>query len=172
MRLFLYGTLMDPEIFALVVRQEISNAMREPAILAGYRRGRVKGETYPSLVAAPQKSVTGVAVSDLSDESIDRIRFFEGREYVIERVAVRLTATARDVSALAFVATPDTAVAVNDWEFSAWCASPAKARDVRLTRAWMKLYGEHAYDDPALDAQWSRLCAADAREHGASEPFG
>ncbi len=77
--LFTYGTLMDSDVFALVtgVSRQGNNAM-----LPGYRRYTVIGESYPAIVPSENETVDGVLYDDLSDESIKKLDQFEGDEYL------------------------------------------------------------------------------------------
>lgn len=166
MRCFFYGTLMDPELLALVVGREVPGRDTEPAVLPGFRRVRVRGATFPALIAAPEAHVEGLAVSGLTERDIDRARFYEGDEFTLESVMITLREWNRTVGAAAFFRT--TAVEVVDaaWSLSAWRAAPAWQRDLRLTRQWMELYGRYAADDPALNEIWQSMLSVEDGDAG------
>jgi gamma-glutamylcyclotransferase (GGCT)/AIG2-like uncharacterized protein YtfP len=87
MNLFVYGTLMFPEIRSAVGGQRLP---APPAILPGYRREGVRGEAYPAIIRDPRGSVTGVLLRGVGRAALRRIDAFEGREYVRRMHRVRL----------------------------------------------------------------------------------
>jgi gamma-glutamylcyclotransferase (GGCT)/AIG2-like uncharacterized protein YtfP len=76
--LFAYGTLMWPEVLEQVVGRRLSG---EFAVLSGYRRLRVKGESYPVIVPSAADSVEGIMYRGLNAREIRRLDLFEGKEY-------------------------------------------------------------------------------------------
>jgi gamma-glutamylcyclotransferase (GGCT)/AIG2-like uncharacterized protein YtfP len=87
MNLFTYGTLMWPEVMKAVSGRRPAG---EDAVLAGYRRLRVKGEVYPVIVPSADDSVEGLLYRGLDEEALRRLDRFEGEEY--ERVEVQVGA--------------------------------------------------------------------------------
>lgn len=86
--LFVYGTLLCPEIWALVVGPRPT---REAARLAGYRRAPVRGEVYPGIVpAGPESFVDGAVHRGLAPALVAALDVYEGAMYRRERVRVRL----------------------------------------------------------------------------------
>lgn len=171
MRCFFYGTLMDPDLLAVVIGRAVPAGDREPAALAGYRRVRVRAASFPALVPAVSERVEGLAVGRLSAQELDRARFFEGEEYALESVRITLRGPEREVPARAFVRTAALQVLDAAWSFADWRASPTRRRDLALTRKWMALYGRYAPDDPALDAIWEELALAEG-DDAADRPKG
>lgn len=162
MRCFFYGTLMDPDLLAVVIGRAVPEGDREPAALAGYRRVRVRGASFPALVPAPSERIEGVTIGRLSAQEVGRARFFEGEEYALESVRITLRGPEREVPARAFLRTAALEVLDAAWSFADWRASPTRRRDLALTRKWMALYGRYAPDDPALDAIWRAMVSAEA----------
>jgi gamma-glutamylcyclotransferase (GGCT)/AIG2-like uncharacterized protein YtfP len=78
MNLFTYGTLMDPEVWARVAREE---CVRRPAVLHGYEARRLRGVTWPGLVAAPGISTRGLLYLNVSAEAMARLDAYEDRCY-------------------------------------------------------------------------------------------
>lgn len=73
----------------------------KPAILHGYQRRRVKGADYPGIIPASSttttttsssssSSVLGTLVTSLTASDIRQLDYFEGSEYIKERVTVRI----------------------------------------------------------------------------------
>ena len=90
MRLFLYGTLLDPTVWA---RRAGVNRPALPAILFGWRRVGLRASPYPTLRRGG--SVAG-AVRDVSATTLQRLIAYEGPRYRLTRVVV---ATARGKTA-------------------------------------------------------------------------
>jgi gamma-glutamylcyclotransferase (GGCT)/AIG2-like uncharacterized protein YtfP len=86
MNLFVYGTLMWPEIMAEVIGRKMDG---RPAVLHDVRRFRVKDQVYPSLVTDPGFTVEGVVYTGLSDAELAALDRFEGPEYDRREVTVQ-----------------------------------------------------------------------------------
>ena len=59
MRFFFYGTLLDPDVTALVLGRRLPPAAFVPASLPGHARRRAKGVSYPILVRDPRGAGAG-----------------------------------------------------------------------------------------------------------------
>ena len=82
-RLFVYGTLTDPDICSgLLGRLPVS----VPAVLRHHVRHEVRGEAYPAVVAKRGGVVRGLVYGDLTLAELDMLDAYEGGEY--ERVEV------------------------------------------------------------------------------------
>ncbi len=86
---FVYGTLQIPEVFQAVTGRL---APAEPARLAEHARYRLKGLTYPGLVAEPGAETEGLLFRRLGPEEVARLDAFEDDFY--ERPAVSVTTLA------------------------------------------------------------------------------
>lgn len=106
------GTLMAPQVLHKVIhgRPDPEPWQKDlltfkPAVLHGYRRHRVRWATYPGVIPASESaldsesgseastrpsSVLGVVVSGLTDGDIYRLDQYEGDEYEMQPVKVRL----------------------------------------------------------------------------------
>ena len=60
----------------------------EPAILHGYRRGRVRGKSYPGITPCPDRQVNGALLSDIDRDEILLLDAFE--DILYERIPVRV----------------------------------------------------------------------------------
>ena len=99
MNLFVYGTLMDPEIMTSVAG-EVGNG--QAARLSGYVRRRVSGELYPAIVPQPGSVVDGLLYARLSPAILEKLDCFEGKDYLRRTVLVEL-AEGRRVAAQVYV---------------------------------------------------------------------
>eukprot|EP00977_Amphora_coffeiformis_P006023 scaffold1294_cov167-Amphora_coffeaeformis.AAC.4 len=96
--LFVYGTLMAPEVMQTLVSRL---PPCRPATLAGYSRHPVAGYAFPGIVAsekikdsaARQTSVPGLLFTDLTHDELAILDWFEDREYTRTQVSVTSTTT-------------------------------------------------------------------------------
>ncbi len=84
MRLFIYGTLLDPARLSRFAGRAVPLL---PARLAGWRRVRLRGTPYPTLVRA-RGGVEG-AVIEVGAAALRRLRAYEGPRYRERVVSVR-----------------------------------------------------------------------------------
>lgn len=75
---FVYGSLMFDDVWNRVVQHRYN---KQSAILSGYKRLSVKGETYPGLIKSFNNSVTGVIYHNVTARDIKRLDRFEGEYY-------------------------------------------------------------------------------------------
>ena len=85
MNIFAYGTLMIPEVMYAVTTREFrfKNAM-----LRGYVRFTVKGESYPGIIPVTDAATEGIIYFDVDKLSLARLDAFEGDLY--QRTPVRV----------------------------------------------------------------------------------
>ena len=88
MNLFVYGTLMFPEVWRRVAGGE---HRRQSATLRNYAAYRVRGEPYPVLAPAPGATVSGAIVYGVEDDVLTRLDAYEGDLYV--RIDVEVATT-------------------------------------------------------------------------------
>jgi gamma-glutamylcyclotransferase (GGCT)/AIG2-like uncharacterized protein YtfP len=85
--IFTYGSLMFPQVWQSVVRRQYRSV---PAILAGYSRFAIAGETYPGMVAQSGGSVRGVVYFDVDADDTAALDMFEGHQYRRDSVTAQL----------------------------------------------------------------------------------
>ncbi|MBK8175725.1 MAG: gamma-glutamylcyclotransferase [Rhodospirillales bacterium] len=119
MRLFFYGTLIDPEILQAVLRRRVDRSCRCRAVLAGYRRVFRRGAVYPVLVPADGARVEGVLVHRLSARDVARLSAYEGKDYRLAPISVNLGA-GRSVSAQAFLPVEGCEPTSIEWRPAYW----------------------------------------------------
>ena len=78
MKIFVYGTLLIPSVMYAVTAREFCF---KNAILRGYARFTVKGESYPGIIPATDAVTEGVIYFDVDESSLERLDAFEGDLY-------------------------------------------------------------------------------------------
>jgi len=101
-RFFFYGTLMDLDLLRMVLGRDLAAAALRPAILTGYRRGIIRGRSYPMLVPRAHGSVDGVLARDFDEADALRLTWYEHDHYDIRLCRPRLACGLR-VAAWTFV---------------------------------------------------------------------
>jgi len=87
MRLFLYGTLLDPDVLARRAGTPGLGARMVPATLPGYRRVRMGTTPWPTLRRDPAHIVPGAVVT-IGSAALRRLSAYEGPRYRLIPVAV------------------------------------------------------------------------------------
>jgi len=85
MNIFTYGTLMIPDVMYAVTTRKFRF---KNAILRGYARFTVKGESYPGIIPVTGAVTEGIVYFDVDALSLDRLDAFEGDLY--QRTPVRV----------------------------------------------------------------------------------
>jgi hypothetical protein len=112
MRVFLYGSLMDPAVFARAAGTAALLAAARPALLAGWRRVTLRGTPFPTLVTASAEAVDGLVV-DLPAPLLPPLHAYEGALYRF--LPVRVLSDGRRLAARAWIARPDRADQRRPW---------------------------------------------------------
>jgi len=92
MNIFTYGTLMLPSVMTAVTAREFRF---NPAILKGYARFTVKGESYPGIIPATDAVTKGIIYFYVDERSFERLDQFEGSLY--QRTPVRVETEEREI---------------------------------------------------------------------------
>ena len=87
--LFVYGTLLVPEIMQLVTGQR---HFYQSACLHDYARYTVRGKHYPGITHQPGQQVQGVLYMNVSPAAWQRLDSYEDHFYVREQVEVQIVA--------------------------------------------------------------------------------
>jgi len=151
--LFVFGTLMDPEVLGIVCEAATGRAVTEPAVVENRARRWVVDDHYPVLVAAPGESVAGLLVHGLDERAHERVVFFEGEEFVLEPIVVRGGADGRGrlIEACFFAHTGCEAVSDMRWELADWQAN-VKSDTLLRIRRYMDCFGVMGVAE--ADAYW------------------
>jgi gamma-glutamylcyclotransferase (GGCT)/AIG2-like uncharacterized protein YtfP len=76
---------MYDEVLNPVLRGKVK---KENAILSGYRRVKIHGESYPGLIEDSSHHVEGILLSNLSHSNLKQLDIFEGDYYERQKVSV------------------------------------------------------------------------------------
>ena len=79
--LFVYGSMRDDDVRALVLGCAHREVRAEPAWMRDAAVAQVPGESYPYLVSVEGAHAPGEVLYGLDETGLDRIHFFEGDEY-------------------------------------------------------------------------------------------
>jgi gamma-glutamylcyclotransferase (GGCT)/AIG2-like uncharacterized protein YtfP len=94
---FVYGTLLDDDVRALVLGRGAPAGPATPASLSGFRRVPVAGHSFPALIADPRGRVEGALIAGVGIAEAARLSYFEGPEYqALRRPVERAEGTAGD----------------------------------------------------------------------------
>jgi len=138
---------MDADVLQLVSGMDISELSLQPAVVHGFNRRLVQGESFPVLVTASESSVSGLLVWGLSDTAMRRTQFFEGEEYILNQIQVyglpgsHASMSSSELIDAVFFA--DNGVFIlddKDWSFHAWRVRYKDEFIQRLT-SYMGLFG-------------------------------
>ena len=151
--LFVYGSMRDADVRALVLGSDRPEVRAEPAWMPGATAARVPGESYPHLVPSEGGRAPGEVLYGLGETCLDRIRFFEGDEYALVECVVE-RASGERIAAVHFggVAIPPAPVAA--WSLEQWQASE-KARFLSMARKYMA--GWRRGTRAEAEALWQRM---------------
>lgn len=125
--LFFFGTLCDPALRAVVLGRR--DVVAEPAVLPGFQRCAVQGESFPVLVPSAQAAVEGVVCLGLEAEDLARLSYYEGGfGYGPQALPVQHQGQTRD--ALVYLAARGTWQAEGPWDLAHWQkkCGPAQCR--------------------------------------------
>jgi hypothetical protein len=135
MRFFVYGTLLDRDVTALVLGRRLPPQAFKPAILSGHARWRAKGASYPVAVPDPRGEVVGAIVGGLSSRDVDCLSAFEGPGYRVVPLKVRSQGTL--VSVAVFEPVVSRLQPSGDlWDLARWQRHHKRAFVARLRRAF------------------------------------
>lgn len=107
MKIFLYGTLMDPAGFGYCAGRPLRTAP-VPAVLPHYRRVHLRGARYPTLRRARGHAVHGV-IMRVNADMLVRLQAYESLRY--RQIHVRLRTPGGPVRARCFMGDAPTRIA-------------------------------------------------------------
>ncbi len=145
MTYFFFGTLRDRDMLDLVVGRHVADGDVEPGTLPRVRLLRVADEAYPALVPHAESRVEGVRVTGLTVAEVERIAWFEGKEYALRTVDV-VRADGGRATAQVHVASETLELVDEDWDFARWRRTE-KDLVMTLAREHMALRGRVSLDE-------------------------
>ena len=158
--LFVYGSMRDEDVRALVLGCDRLEVRAEPAWMRDAAVVRVPGESYPYLVSVEGVRAPGEVLYGLDETCLDRTRFFEGDEYAFVECAVERAGGER-IAAMHFGGVAIAQAPVVEWSLEQWQATE-KARFLSMTRAYMATWRRATRTE--AEALWHRMLG----EHHAS----
>jgi gamma-glutamylcyclotransferase (GGCT)/AIG2-like uncharacterized protein YtfP len=87
MDIFVYGTLMLPEIWFKVTKEKNDC---DRALLNGYSRSKLIGEVYPGIFEKKGCAVSGIIYYNVSCFAVNKLDIFEGEKYRRTKVVVNI----------------------------------------------------------------------------------
>jgi hypothetical protein len=81
-----------------ISKHSVQTITQTPAILHNHQRSRVRHCDYPGVVPSEKHSVRGTYVTGLTDGDIYRLDMFEGSQYSLQTVRVRLLKSEGDAA--------------------------------------------------------------------------
>lgn len=127
MRFFFYGTLMDPDVRAIVLGRETALSMHvRDAVLFDWERRATSGVSYPIVQHRPGEHINGLIVSGLDTMSRRALVAYEGPFFQLMRVNAYVANGARE--ALVFVPAPESPLAPEPatWSYPNWVLTHKK----------------------------------------------
>ncbi len=157
--LFIYGSLMDPELLALVIGRATDGFRFEAASVHGFIRLRARNESFPILVPHAGGRVEGVLVFNLTAADVARLQFYEGLGYEGSWYSLEvLPVECRGEVLSAQVYLPTAHLTADDavWDFDAWAAAE---RDLFIAMVHEKMSQYGRMSAAESDALWPQLKA-------------
>lgn len=120
-RFFFYGTLLDADLQAAVIGRAVPSDALAAASIAGFRRVRAAGQTYPILIpGVGADRVDGAIASGFTYQEIERLVAYEGEGYALTTLSARL-AEGGTTTVQVFLPVAGALKASNEpWDFARW----------------------------------------------------
>jgi gamma-glutamylcyclotransferase (GGCT)/AIG2-like uncharacterized protein YtfP len=115
---FVYGTLRDPDLLALLLGRPLSGEARLAAVAPGYRAVAWGDRPYPALIVAPGGAAEGLVLTDISSFEAELLDAYEGDEY--RRAVLPVLIEAELHEALAYLPITPPPAAAPDWRLGDW----------------------------------------------------
>jgi ADP-ribose pyrophosphatase len=156
MTLFLYGTLLNDDVFATVAGPGDGRAVRSAATLADHAVDRVEGSVLPMLVTRPGGTANGVVWTGLTPRQRDRLDLYEvAFGYRLAEVTVVVEGQG-PVTALAYFPPVDQVSSGGAWSLGDWNRTHAR---VAVLAARELDAHEPPLSGPEMVRQWPMIAA-------------
>lgn len=116
--LFVYGTLQDADVLALVLGRPLPRAAMRPASAPGHDVVHYPGRTYPALRRAPGQTAAGLLLENLGAGDLALLDAFEGEEY--RRTPLEVHAAGATVAAEAYSPAIEVPANALPWSLADW----------------------------------------------------
>lgn len=137
MKLFVFGTLRDEEIFKAVTHADLKELQEEgEAFLEGYGAYYVEGENYPGLKTRAGHKQSGI-ILNLSQPLMDcLIRYEDPEDYALEKVMVNKEGEMVEV--FIFLNKSNLTLTNVEWSLERFYESGEKSKVLAMVSHWMK----------------------------------
>ena len=158
-RYFFFGTLMDRDVLELVVDRPVAAGALQPARLDGFRRVRVRNDSFPMLLEDRRACVDGMVFRSERELDDQRILFFEDYDYALE--PCRPVTVDGPVDAMFCGIDPSVDASDDPWTLEAW-AIRYKTAFLELSTTYMACFGRMTPEEaePVWEEGRQRLVAA------------
>lgn len=163
MRLFLYGTLLDPDVRRIILPHLHRTLELQPAELRGFRRVAARDGDYPVLIPHPAARVRGHLAEGVDLPGLARAAYFEGALY---QPALRTVRNAKNRSVQTWLFLPTDARRQGSrkaWDLRHW-QRRRKRRLLLIAKQWMAEFGAKGFSGGDLSWQGRRTLLRLARE--------
>lgn len=150
--LFVFGTLLDPDLVSVVIGSDISGFRTEPARVHGQKAVRAAHAAYPILVEHPEAVTHGLLIHGLTDEQVERIAFYETHEYELSGIHVHRAE--EPVHARAFFSIDAVIPSEDLWRLAEWQRQHKK---LALVEAELALGHFGTLDLAQISAHWPEI---------------
>ena len=118
--LFIYGTLLAPEVLRLLVPREVPH---QRALLRGYVRRRLHGVVFPGIEPRQGENTAGLLLAGVTRAEMQRLDDFEGDLY--QRTPCVVETEDGDAQAFVFVIRSEYSgrLAPQPWDYDAFLAN-------------------------------------------------
>jgi len=120
--LFVYGTLRDPDLTAMVLGRPLRAGAVHGARAPGWKAVHYPGRIYPALIRSPGSAAEGLLLTDLSPFERDLLDAYEGEEYARAPIATILADEPELHEADAYLPVIAVPKDAHDWSLSRWQA--------------------------------------------------
>ncbi|PWE34227.1 tellurium resistance protein [Maritimibacter sp. 55A14] len=146
-RLFLYGTLRDPDLLAVVLGRDSAPDL-VPARLHGHEPRSVVPGDYPVVLPCKGGATAGVLVTGLGSDEIARLKFYEGEGDHYRLVPVEVECQGARLAAHMFAPVTGWFETGDVWHLETWKKGP-RMLALEAAREIMSEYGARSSRDVA-----------------------
>ena len=149
---FVFGTLMDPDLFSAITSKTISEKEMVPATALGWKRVVAAGKSYPMLVQAPGEQVEGYVIYGLDRDDLAKMQFYETDEYQL--TSIDLIVDGQALEAQVYLNSGRLKASDQPWSFEDWKVT-GKALAVAVASQVMPLFGQYSLRE--IDLIYDRI---------------
>lgn len=115
---FVYGTLLAPEILSIVLGRNVRREDYRPATAKCFRRYALPDRPYPVMRSSAADETTGAVITTITDEELKRLDHFEATLY--KRQLIDVITTNGNMQAFAYVDPGTDTLSANEWSREAF----------------------------------------------------